>query len=142
MRTTNAPIAFNRYSNSRTLGMLWLAYGVLRAAAAIWTILYSGTLTVMFGALLNRVPNPFAWMTMFHIALVGMVVLDVIACVASIVAGVALLGGTSAARTWALVAAFFGLINGPLGIALGVFTVALLLPRPTAAGYANVATAA
>jgi hypothetical protein len=50
--------------------------------------------------------------------------------------------GAAAARRWGLVAAFFGLINGPLGIALGAFTVAALMPRVAAATYSSVATAA
>lgn len=125
-----------------TLGILWIIYGVLRAASALWLVMYSGTLTVMWGALLSRVPEPFSWMTFFHVALVVMIALDVISCVVSILAGLALMRLSPGSRVCGLVAAFFGLINGPLGIALGAFTVALLLRRAPAGAYAEVAAAA
>jgi hypothetical protein len=141
MRTNKASITLPR--SSRTLGSLWIVYGVLRVLSGAWVVVYSGTLTVMWGALLSRVPNPFAWMTLFHVALAVIVALDVIACIISILAGIALMQGSPSARNWGLVAAFFGLTNGPLGIALGAFTVAVLLPHAVPAAYtSDVATAA
>jgi hypothetical protein len=96
----------------------------------------------MWGALLSRVPDPFSWMTFFHVALAVIVVLDVIACIISILAGITLLRGAPAGRSWGLVAAFFGLINGPLGIALGAFTLVLLMPRAAESASSGLATAA
>jgi|GraSoi_2013_40cm_1033754.scaffolds.fasta_scaffold10225_1 hypothetical protein len=44
----------------RNLGILWILYGLLRFVVGLGVFLYSGTLTIMWGALLTRVPNPWA----------------------------------------------------------------------------------
>lgn len=112
----------------RTLGILWILYGLLRWATALGIFLYSGTLTLMWGALLNRVPNPFALMDLFHMFLLFAIILGVVAGLISIIAGMALTSGGQSGRGLGLVAAFFGLINGPLGIALGAYTLVVLVP--------------
>jgi hypothetical protein len=62
MSSDNA-IAQNPSGHLRTLGTFWIIYGVLRLIMAVCLFIYSGTATVMFGALLNRVPNPFcSWL--------------------------------------------------------------------------------
>ena len=114
-----------------TLGVLWVVYAILRFAGAAFIVVYEGTLTVMWGAIITRVANPFALMSLFHFFLIFAVVLNIIAGIVSLLASIALLGRTGSARTLALVASFFGLINGPLGIALGAFTVAIFVPRGT-----------
>ncbi len=113
----------------RTLGVLWLFYAILRFAGAAFIVVYSGTLTVMWGALLTRVPNALALMSFFHLFLIFAVVLSIIAGILSLLAAIALLGRAGSSRTLALVASFFALINGPLGIALGAFTLVIFLPR-------------
>ena len=66
-------------SRSGHLGILWGAYGVVRLVIALRSVLlYSGTATVMFGALLSRVPNPFALMADFHIFYVILIVWSVL----------------------------------------------------------------
>jgi hypothetical protein len=112
----------------KTLGILWILYGLLRWATALGIFLYSGTLTLMWGALLNRVPNPFALMDLFHLFLIFAIILGIVAGLVSIVAGMGLTSGGQSSRTLGLVAAFFGLINGPLGIALGAYTLVVLVP--------------
>jgi hypothetical protein len=59
----------------RTFGVCWILYGILRLVMGICLFLFSGTATVMFGALLVRVPNPFALMSDFHFAYLALVVL-------------------------------------------------------------------
>jgi len=49
--------------------------------------------------------------------------------VLSLSAALALLRGAATARTIGLAAAAFGLIGTPVGIALGAFTAAILLPE-------------
>jgi hypothetical protein len=114
-----------------TLGVLWAVYAILRFAGAAFIVVYEGTLTVMWGAIITRVANPFALMSLFHFFLIFAVVLNIIAGIVSLLAAMALLGRTGSARTLALVASFFALINGPLGIALGAFTLAIFVPRGT-----------
>jgi hypothetical protein len=106
----------------KNLGILWMVYGILRIAGAAAILIWESTLTLMFGALLTRVPQPFALMNMFHVALIFFVILGVIAGIVSLIAGFALMTGGDAAKPLAMLASFFGLTNGPLGIALGAFT--------------------
>lgn len=112
----------------RTLGVCWLIYGVLRSAVGIVLILFSGTATVMFGALLNRVANPFALMGDFHIVYAGMVVLSVLCGFFGVLAGLALLANQRPARMLALVAAFLSVSEIPFGTTLGIYTLIVLLP--------------
>lgn len=112
----------------RNVGILWVLYGLLRLVMALGIFLWSTALTLMWGALLSRVPNPFALMDYFHLFLGFAIVLGIVAGILSIVAGLALISGGESSRKLGLVAAFFGLINGPLGIALGAYTLVLLVP--------------
>jgi hypothetical protein len=106
-----------------------LFYAILRFAGAVFILLYSATLTLMWGALITRVPNPFALMSFFHAFLVFAMVLNIIAGIFALLAALALLGRAGTRRTMALVASFFALIDGPLGIALGAYTLVLCVPR-------------
>jgi hypothetical protein len=115
----------------RTLGILWVLYGVWRLVVAVGAFLYSGTLTLMWGALLNRVPNPFILMDMFHVFLGCAIILGIIAGIVSIIAGLSMMSGGGSARGVGLLAAFLGLINGPFGIALGAYTLVVLVPANT-----------
>lgn len=112
----------------RNLGILWILYGLLRFVVALGIFLSSGTLTVMWGALLTRVPNPFTLMDLFHFFLIFVIILSIVAGIISIMAGLALMSGGPYARKLGVIAAFLGLINGPLGIALGAYTLVVLAP--------------
>jgi hypothetical protein len=111
----------------RNLGICWVVYGLLRLVGALGVFMYSATLTLMWGALLSRVPNPFTLMDYFHAFLVFAIILGIVAGIVSIIAGLALISGGSSSRSLGLVAAFFGLTNGPLGIALGAYTLVVLV---------------
>lgn len=112
----------------RILGACWIVYGILRVIAGIWLILFSGTSTVMFGALLTRVPNPFALMGDFHIVYAGLVVLSFACGLFGILAGLALLADQQTARMLAVVAAFLAVSEIPFGTTLGIYTLVVLLP--------------
>ena len=114
--------------HQRILGICWVLYGILRLIMGIWLILFSGTATVMFGALLSRVPNPFALMNDFHIVYTGIVVLTFLCGVLGILAGLALLANRRTARKLALLAAFLSVSEIPLGTTLGIYTLIVLLP--------------
>jgi hypothetical protein len=112
----------------RNLGILWVLYGLLRLIGALGAFLYSATLTLMWGAVITRVPNPFTLMDLFRFFLIFVIILGIVAGIVSIIAGLALMSGGASARKLGLIAAFFGLTNGPLGIALGAFTLFELGP--------------
>jgi len=112
----------------RTLGILWILYGLERFGVALVTFFCIPTLTVMWGALLTRVPSPFTLMDLFHVFLIFMIILGIAAGIVSIMAGLALMFSGPSARKLGLLAAFLALINGPLGIALGAYTLVVLAP--------------
>jgi len=113
-------------ANSKTLGALWLLYGVLRIIAAIILALYTPTATVMFGALLTRVPDPYTLMTTFHIFYIGAIVVTALSGLFALAAGAALLAASSA-RAVVLLAAFFSLHDLPIGTTLGIYTLIVTL---------------
>jgi len=112
----------------RQFGILWVVYGILRLITALGIFMYSSTLTLMWGTLLSRVPNPFALMDDFHAFLILAIIIGTAAGIIAVMAGLALMSGGASGRKLGLVAAFFGLIGDPLGIALGAFTLVLLVP--------------
>jgi hypothetical protein len=113
----------------RTLGGCWIVYGVIRLVLATLLVLYSGTATLMFGALLSRVPDPFTLMRAFHVIYILMIALSIVCCIVGLMAGLALLGGKVSGRTFVLIAGFLSLSNIPLGTTLGIYTLVVLLPR-------------
>jgi hypothetical protein len=114
--------------HGRILGFCWVVYGILRFIMGIWLVLFSGTATVMFGALLGRVPNPFALMGDFHVIYVATIVLSFFCGLFGLLAGLALLANQRPARTLALLAAFLSISEIPLGTTLGIYTLVVLLP--------------
>ena len=115
-------------SPTRTLGICWIIYGIIRLAMALWLFFFSGTATVMFGALLSRAPDPFTLMSEFHVIYVGLIVLSVLCGVLGLLGGMAMMGGEGSGRSVVILAAFLSLSEMPLGIALGVYTLIVLLP--------------
>jgi hypothetical protein len=112
----------------RVLGLCWIVYGILRLAMAVWLVLFSGTATVMFGALLVRVGDPFTLMSIFHFVYVGIVVLSVLCGILGLLAGMALLSSSGAGRKLALAAGFFSVSEIPFGTTLGIYTLVVFLP--------------
>lgn len=94
---------------------------------ALFLIVYSKVATVMFGILLSNVANPFFWMAVFHFVYIFAIVFTVLAGVFALLAGLALLAGTSSARPLSLTAAFLSLSEIPFGITLGTYTLVLSL---------------
>ncbi len=120
--------AGNLSGQRRILGVCWILYGILRLIMGICLVLFSGTATVMFGALLVRVPDPFILMSGFHIVYMAVVVLSVLCGLFGLLAGLALLANQRPARTPALLAAFLSVSEIPFGTTLGIYTLIVLLP--------------
>lgn len=116
----------------RTIGVLWGLYGLLMIAAVACMMVYRGSLTLMWGAIISRVPNPFEWMNVFHLFLGATEVMALISAALSLLAAVALMANASSSRKLGLAAAAFGMLGTPPGVALGVFTVAILFPLDSA----------
>jgi len=112
----------------QTLGVCWIVYGIFRLILGICLLVYSGTATVMFGALLGRVPDAFSLMADFHFIYAVIVMLSFVCALLGIVAGVALLANQASARKLALAAAILSVSEIPFGTTLGIFTLIALLP--------------
>jgi hypothetical protein len=110
------------------LGLCWIVYGILRLAAGVWLIIFTPTATVMFGALLNRVANPFPLLMAFHFFYTFAIVLSATAGVVGLIAGFMLLTGNRSARLLAILAAVLSVSNLPVGTTLGIYTLVVFLP--------------
>ena len=128
-------------SHARVLGILWIVYGCMQVLVAAWMLLESNSLTLMWGALLNRVPNALAWMSSFHALFVLALAWCLISAFFAYAAGFATVRGATSARALAMVGAMLALPEWPLGVALGVYTLIVLpavipaRPRWAEAGY-------
>lgn len=121
-------IAGNAGVPLRGLGICGVLYAIWRLLAAVGLVIFSATATLMFGALLNRVADPFTLMNIFHVLYTITIVLLTISGVLGFLAGLALLLGASAGRMLAIVAAVLGLSGIPIGTTLGIYTLIVLLP--------------
>jgi len=114
----------------KTLGICWIVYGIFRLAMGLAAVLLAPTATVMFGAVLVRVSDPFFWMDLFHVLYWCCVAVTVIVGVLGILGGLALLRNALSARGLLLAASFPSLSDLPVGIALSVYTLIVLLRVP------------
>jgi hypothetical protein len=89
---------------------------------------FAPTATVMFGALLGRVPNPFALMDLFHVIYILAIAWTLVCGILGALGGFALLGSSKGGRGLLIVASLLALSDLPLGIALGAYTLMVLLP--------------
>src|ERR1700692_3888654 len=126
--SSDVPIVQSPSGHFRTLGSFWTIYGVIRLVMVLCLLIYGRTATLMFGALLSRVPDPFALMDIFHFLCIVMIVLSAVCGLVGVVAGLALIGGQRSGRKLALIAAVLSVSDIPLGITLGIYTLVELLP--------------
>jgi hypothetical protein len=129
-------------SSHSTLGTLWIIYGIICLAKAAWIVVYSATLTLMWGAVINRVADPFFWMSAFHVWLIGAVIVLVLAGIFSFLATASLFGSRATGNPLSLIACVLAILTGPLGIVLGTYTMIVTLPRSAASPRADLASAA
>lgn len=113
----------------RTLGVFWLIYGIFRIIATIWMLSFTPVATVMFGALLNRVPNPYPLMSAFHLIYAGWIVLSAASGILGVLAGISLLARAGASRILAVAAALLAVPFIPVGTMLGTYTLVIFVPR-------------
>jgi len=131
-----ASVSHMSNNGARTLGVCWITYGVIRLIMALGMAFFSGTATVMFGALLVRVADPFTLMNLFHVFYIAAVVLSVLCGIVGFFAGLALVGGHALGRNLAILAAVLSLCEVPLGLTLGTYTLVSLLPYPNSSSVA------
>ena len=111
----------------KTLGICWIFYGLYRVCMGVLALLLAPTATVMFGALLSRVPDPFTLMGTFHALYMGWIGLSFVSGALGMLGGLALMRKAGDGRRLLLAASFFSLSDLPVGIALGVYSLIVLI---------------
>src|SRR5882672_297577 len=112
----------------KPLGTCWIVYGIIRVGIGVALVVFMPTATVMFGVLLGRVPNPYWLMDLFHFIYALAIVVSIVCGLLGIAGGIASMGSARAGRAMLVVASFLALSEMPIGIALGVYTLIVLLP--------------
>jgi hypothetical protein len=112
----------------KPLAACWITYGVFRICAGVAMVFFAPTATVMFGALLGRVADPYTLMGAFHVLYVIAIVLSFVCGLLGIAGGLAMQGNSKAYRGLMILASLLALTELPVGVALGVYTLIALLP--------------
>jgi len=124
----------------RLVGILWMAYSALHVVAGVAVIVVA---QVIFGRVIHIQGGPPPEVTQWLrplLSFVGWLILAKAA--AGFFAGWGLLQKEEWARTVALVVGFVALLNVPIGTALGVYTLWVLLPSQSDDEYRALAQAA
>jgi hypothetical protein len=124
----------------RLVGILWMAYSALHVVGGVVLIVLARTL---FGGAFHIPNGPPPEITQWLrplIEFIGWLILAKAA--AGFIAGWGLLQRESWARIVALVVGFVALLNVPLGTALGIYTLWVLLPSQSDQEYKAVSAAA
>jgi hypothetical protein len=125
----------------QTLGILWCVYGIYRAAAATFAVLFlMGVATPSFFGYVGGRGVPFLPFApvMSGLAAVAGVFILITSCLAFATA-YALMTRKPWGRTLAIVVAIISLIKLPVGTALGIYTLWVLAPGASGAEYDAIA---
>jgi len=127
----------------RLVGILWMAYSALHVVAGLALLIVA---QVIFGRLSGGIhipngppPEVTVWLRPL-LSLIGWLILAKAA--AGFFAGWGLLQREGWARVVALVMGFIALLNVPIGTALGIYTLWVLLPTQSDEEYKALAQAA
>jgi hypothetical protein len=124
----------------RLVGILWMAYSALHVVAGAVVIVVAHTI---FGRVIHMQHGPPPEVTVWLrplLSFIGWLILAKAA--AGFLAGWGLLQRADWARTVALVVGFVALLNVPIGTALGIYTLWVLLPSQSDDEYKALAQAA
>jgi hypothetical protein len=120
------------------LAVLWLASSALNLIGGVIMFVLGGTL---FGRM-RGVEIPFAFSSFLHGLFFALGILVLLKALAGFAAGWGLLERQPWARTLTLVLGFVSLLNLPLGTALGIYTIWVLLAPQADEEYRRLARAA
>lgn len=124
----------------RLVGILWMAYAALLVFAGVAVVIVAHTI---FGGAFHVPDGPppevSAWLRPFLTFIGGLILVK---AVAGFFAGWGLLQREPWARVVALILGFLSLFNVPIGTALGIYTLWVLLPTQSDDEYQALANAA
>ncbi|MGA9529265.1 MAG: hypothetical protein WBS24_14215 [Terriglobales bacterium] len=124
----------------KLVGLLWMAYSALHILGGVAVLVFAKFMFLRLMQIPNGPPQEFlVWMRPL-IGVVGWLILAKAAL--GIVAGWGLLQREEWARVVALVFGFLALLSVPVGTALGIYTLWVLLPSQSEEEYRTLARAA
>jgi len=117
----------------KLVGILWMAYSALHAVSGVLVLFAAKFVVVRIG----EIPNgPPPWVMDFlrpALGIIGWLIL--VKAAVGLIAGWGLLQREEWARVFALVVGFLALLNVPIGTALGIYTLWVLLPSQSEQEY-------
>ncbi len=116
----------------RLLAIFWIAYSALDVIGGVVMIVLGGTIFGHLGHGANLPGETLIWLRPLMVSL-GSITL--VKAAAGFFAGWGLLNRESWARILALIVGFLALLNFPLGTALGIYTLWVLLPAQSDQEY-------
>jgi hypothetical protein len=130
--------------HAHLLGVLWIIYSVLHAFGGVVMLILANTLFLHIGRFMPPdVPPPAREMPGFlHPLFMFIGVLLLAKGLAGVAAGIGLLQRQPWARVLAIVVGVISLINIPLGTALGIYTLWVLVSPDADQEYRQIAQAA
>jgi hypothetical protein len=124
----------------RVLGILWAVYGGFRLVIAVWTVVFGHIFLPMFATFIPHDAAPFPLIPFMRAILLWSAIYSAAAGLLGIWAAWGLVHKEPLGRILALVAAFMCLISIPVGTALGVYTLVVLLPESARDAYQRLCT--
>jgi len=124
----------------KLVGILWMAYSALHVVGGVIVMLVGKVVIVKLGATGNGPPPEIMGWLPEVVTVIGWLILAKAA--AGLVTGWGLLQHEEWARVVALVMGFLALLSVPVGTALGIYTLWVLLPSQSEEEYKTLAKAA
>ncbi len=124
----------------KLVGILWMAYSSLHVMAGVVVLFVAKFVVIRIGQIPNGPPpEVMAWLPAV-VSTVGWLIL--VKAVLGFAVGWGLLQHEEWARTFALVLGFLVILSVPIGTALGIYTLWVLLPSQSEREYRELAAAA
>ena len=118
----------------RLLSILWFAFSAFEVIGGFILLVLANT---VFARMMEMADTPRHPAAFLHVLFTFLGIFVLAKAVAGILAGWGLLNREPWGRTLALVLGFLSLIHPPLGTALGIYTLWVLLPAQSEAEYAH-----
>jgi hypothetical protein len=124
----------------KLVGILWMAYSALHLVAGVAILVTAKFVVLRMGEIPNGPPPELLMWVRPILTIIGWFILAKAAV--GFFAGWGLLQHEEWARVFALVVGFIALLNVPIGTALGIYTLWVLLPSQSDEQYKELAQAA
>jgi hypothetical protein len=127
----------------RVLAIVWLSYSGFQIIMSIWILAFSHYFLPTMQDIASRgdTPFPFPIIHFLHVIYAISSAYGVAMGILGVIAGAMLLQREPAARILAIITAFLSVLSFPLGTAVAVYTLIVLMPDDAARNYQQLASA-